>query len=115
MLATELLRIARADRRTRDYTFNTLRQALAEVVAPVYRRVYRTYDRGRRRAIARRTAATSTGRSRVRAGASRAADATIFDFVRSALLGRAPDDAHPAIAERVRRVRAAVSSSSPRR
>lgn len=39
VLATELLRIARADRRTRDYTLNALRRALTEVVAclPVYR------------------------------------------------------------------------------
>ncbi len=39
VLSTELLRIARADRRTRDYTLNTLRRALAEVAAcmPVYR------------------------------------------------------------------------------
>ena len=39
MLATALLRIARADRHTRDYTFNSLRATLAEVAAcmPVYR------------------------------------------------------------------------------
>src|SRR5690606_31742216 len=33
MLTSELLRIARADRNTRDYTLNTLRRALAEVIA----------------------------------------------------------------------------------
>ena len=33
MLATRAARIARADRRTRDYTLNALRHALAEVVA----------------------------------------------------------------------------------
>ncbi|TMH08199.1 MAG: malto-oligosyltrehalose synthase, partial [Betaproteobacteria bacterium] len=39
VLAGELLRVARAHRRTRDYTFNALREALAEVAAcmPVYR------------------------------------------------------------------------------
>jgi (1->4)-alpha-D-glucan 1-alpha-D-glucosylmutase len=39
VLSTELLRIARADRSTRDYTLNTLRRALSEVAAcmPVYR------------------------------------------------------------------------------
>ncbi len=39
VLSTELVRIAHADRRTRDYTYNELRRALAEVVAcmPVYR------------------------------------------------------------------------------
>ncbi len=45
VLATELLRIARADRRTRDYTFNTLRRALAEVAACMP--VYRTYIAGK--------------------------------------------------------------------
>jgi (1->4)-alpha-D-glucan 1-alpha-D-glucosylmutase len=33
VLARRLLRIARSDRRTRDYTFNTLRRALAEIAA----------------------------------------------------------------------------------
>ncbi len=39
VLANRLLRIARADRRTRDFTANTLREALAAVAAcfPVYR------------------------------------------------------------------------------
>src|SRR5262249_42748366 len=39
VLAGALLRLARSDRRTRDFTLNVLRQALAEVVAcfPVYR------------------------------------------------------------------------------
>jgi (1->4)-alpha-D-glucan 1-alpha-D-glucosylmutase len=58
VLATQLLRIARADRRTRDYTFNALRNALAEAtaccpsIAPTSRASHR-----------RRTAATSNGRS----------------------------------------------------
>ena len=39
VLSNALLRLAREDRRTRDFTLNTLRRALAEVVAsfPVYR------------------------------------------------------------------------------
>ena len=39
VLANQLARIARADRDTRDFTFRTLRQALAELIAcfPVYR------------------------------------------------------------------------------
>ena len=109
VLSSELLRLARADRRTRDYTFNTLRQALAEVVAcfPVYRTYLRQHEPRadsspvERRAIAsrqdRRFIDWAVARARRR---SRAADVTIFEFVRSALLGRAPDDAHPAIAER---------------
>ena len=49
LLATALSRIARADRRTRDYSFNALRDALAEVAACMP--VYRTYvvDAPRRR------------------------------------------------------------------
>ena len=57
----------RADRRTRDYTLNALRDALARGggLLPVYR----TYiGRARPR---RRTGATSTGRSRRRGGAGR--------------------------------------------
>jgi maltooligosyltrehalose synthase len=39
VLSANLLRLAREDRRTRDFTLNSLRQALAEVIAafPVYR------------------------------------------------------------------------------
>ena len=83
VLSTELLRIARSNRRTRDYTLNTLRLVLSEVVACLA--VYRTYitqapspqdvhfidlaiDHARRR--------------------SQAADPSVFAFVREALLGR---------------------------
>ncbi len=41
VLATNLLRIARSDRRTSDFTYNALRTALAEVIAAFG--VYRTY------------------------------------------------------------------------
>ena len=39
MLASDLKRIADADRRTRDFTFNALRRAVVEIIArfPVYR------------------------------------------------------------------------------
>jgi len=84
VLATELLRIARADRRTRDYTFNTLRRALAEVAACMP--VYRTYIAGRPSAQDRRYVDWAVARATRR---SRAADTTIFGFVRQALLGRA--------------------------
>ncbi|MCZ7563474.1 MAG: malto-oligosyltrehalose synthase [Burkholderiales bacterium] len=88
VLATALLRIARADRRTRDYTFNTLRQALTEVVACFP--VYRTYIAGSASAQDRRHVDWAIAHAKRR---SRAADVTIFDFVRSALLARPPRDA----------------------
>ena len=77
-------RIARADRRTRDFTFNTLRQALIEVVACFP--VYRTYIADKASADDRRYIDWAVSRARRR---SRAADTTIFDFVRAAVLGEA--------------------------
>lgn len=88
VLATALLRIARADRRTRDYTFNTLRQALTEVVACFP--VYRTYISDGASHQDRRQIDWAIAHAKRR---SRAADISIFDFVRGALLGRAPKDA----------------------
>ncbi|MGH8738007.1 MAG: malto-oligosyltrehalose synthase, partial [Burkholderiales bacterium] len=88
VLATELLRIARADRRTRDYTFNTLRRALTEVAACMP--VYRTYIAGKPSAQDRRYVDWAVARATRR---SRAADTSIFGFVRQALLGRAPGGA----------------------
>jgi (1->4)-alpha-D-glucan 1-alpha-D-glucosylmutase len=55
MLSSELLRIARADRRTRDYTLNALRRALADV-APACRCTAPTSSTG----PPRRTSASST-------------------------------------------------------
>ena len=98
VLATELLRIARADRRTRDYTFNTLRQALAEVAACMP--VYRTYITGRPSTQDRRYVDWAVARATRR---SRAADTTIFAFVRQTLLGRPVPGAPPDLAARVLR------------
>ncbi|WP_051953192.1 malto-oligosyltrehalose synthase [Xenophilus azovorans] len=87
MLAAMLLRIARADRRTRDFTLNNLRRALAGVAAcmPVYR-TYVTPERGAspqdRRLI---DEAVDAARAR-----SELADDSIFQFVRLALRGEAP-------------------------
>jgi (1->4)-alpha-D-glucan 1-alpha-D-glucosylmutase len=97
VLATELLRIARADRRTRDYTFNTLRQALSEVAACFP--VYRTYITETASAQDLRYIDWAIAHAKRR---SRAADATIFDFVRTALLGRVPEEAPPQLKARVR-------------
>ncbi|RPH67248.1 MAG: malto-oligosyltrehalose synthase, partial [Burkholderiales bacterium] len=98
VLTAELLRIARADRRTRDYTFNTLRRALAEVAACMP--VYRTYLTDRASKQDRRYIQWSLGRALRH---SRAADTTIFGFVREALLGRAPSGSPPALRARTRR------------
>ncbi len=96
MLATELLRIARADRRTRDYTFNTLRRALAEVAASMP--VYRTYIAAEPSVQDRRYVDWAIAHATRR---SRAADTTIFSFVRLALLGRTLPAAPQGLAERV--------------
>ncbi len=98
VLATELLRIARADVRTRDFTFNTLRRALAEVAACMP--VYRTYIVRRASAQDRRYIDWAIAHATHR---SRAADTTIFSFVRQALLGLAHEGAPVALTRRVRR------------
>ncbi len=98
VLSTELLRIARADRRTRDYTFNTLRQALAEVAACMP--VYRTYiiDAPSDQDLRYVNWAVAHARRR-----SRAADISIFDFVRAALLGQTVEGAGEGLRALVRR------------
>ncbi len=92
VLSTELLRIARADRRTRDYTFNTLRQALAEVAACMP--VYRTYiiDTPSEQDLRYVDWAVAHARRR-----SRAADISIFGFVRQSLLGQSAEGADEAL------------------
>ena len=95
MLATELLRIARADRATRDYTLNTLRRALAEVIANFP--VYRTYLAGGAASEQdRRYIDWAIGRARRR---SRAADPGLFEFIRRALLAEPATDADPGLAQ----------------
>lgn len=89
-LATWLLRIARADRRTRDHTFNSLRNALAEVAACLP--VYRTYivDTPSTQDVRYIDWAIAHARRR-----HPTADASVFDVVRWCLLGEtlagAPD------------------------
>ncbi|HQR53495.1 MAG TPA: malto-oligosyltrehalose synthase [Burkholderiales bacterium] len=83
VLSNRLARLAQSDRRTRDFTLNTLRQALVEVVACFP--VYRTYIVDKPSADDRRYLDWAVSRARRR---SRAADATIFDFVRAAALGQ---------------------------
>jgi (1->4)-alpha-D-glucan 1-alpha-D-glucosylmutase len=83
--ANQLARIARADRRTRDFTFNSLRDALAEVIAcfPVYRTyVTDTVAESDRRYV--EWAITAARRPRA------ATEAPVFEFVRAALLLELP-------------------------
>ncbi len=90
VLANALLRLARADRRTRDFTLNSLRQALAEVVACFP--VYRTYVTAKTSSQDRRFIDWAIGRAHRR---GRAADATVFEFIRCVLLGKPPPGADP--------------------
>jgi len=90
VLAAVLLRLARADRHTRDFTLNTLRQALAEVVACFP--VYRTYVGDRLSAQDRRHIDWAVARARHR---SRAADASALAFIHDVLRGRTPAGAAP--------------------
>jgi (1->4)-alpha-D-glucan 1-alpha-D-glucosylmutase len=81
----QLARIARTDRHTRDFTFNSLRNALAEVIAcfPVYRTyVAETVADSDRRYIEWAIAAARRRRA--------VTEAPVFDFVRAALLLELP-------------------------
>jgi len=96
VLANRLARIAQADRRTRDFTLNPLRQALSEVVGcfPVYR-TYLDAETGEQASSDdRRHIEWAVAQAKRR---SRAADVTIYDFVRSALLGHPVDGAGEAL------------------
>ena len=98
VLSSELLRIARGHRSTRDYTLNALRRALADVAAcmPVYR-TYIVEGPSEQDARFIDEAVSEAARQ------SGDADRSIFDFVRSALRGEAVASAPPALGERVRR------------
>ena len=85
VVANRLARIAQIDRGTRDFTFSSVRQALAEVIAcfPVYRTyVSDTVSQDDRRYIDWAIAAAKSRRS--------VTEAHVFDFVRSALLNELP-------------------------
>ncbi|HEV3182373.1 MAG TPA: malto-oligosyltrehalose synthase [Steroidobacteraceae bacterium] len=81
----QLARIARSDRSTRDFTFNNLRQALAEVIACFP--VYRTYIADTVADSDRRYIDWAIAAARRRRAAS---EAPVFDFVRAALLLQLP-------------------------
>jgi (1->4)-alpha-D-glucan 1-alpha-D-glucosylmutase len=85
VVANQLTRIAQADRHTRDFTYNILRQTLAEVIACFP--VYRTYVGDTASDTDRRYIdwAIASARRRRTAG-----EAPAFDFVRAALLMELP-------------------------
>ena len=86
MLTRRALRIARSDRHTRDFTFHVLRRAIEEIVA--HFPVYRTYiAQGRASAQDRRYIDWAVKRAR---RAARAADPSVFDFVRMLMLASPP-------------------------
>ena len=82
VLATQLKRIADADRHTRDFAFNTLRNTIAETAASMP--VYRTYVVERASAQDRRFIDWAIAQARKR---SAVADTSVFDFMRSCMLG----------------------------
>jgi (1->4)-alpha-D-glucan 1-alpha-D-glucosylmutase len=82
VLATQLTRIAKGDRHTRDFTFNSLRSALAEIVASFP--VYRTYVAGCE--SSEQDARYLDWAVGLAKKSSHAADPSIFDFVRNVLL-----------------------------
>jgi (1->4)-alpha-D-glucan 1-alpha-D-glucosylmutase len=88
VLANRALRIARADWRTRDYTFSSLRRAIAEVVACFP--VYRTYIADRVSPQDRRYVEWALAHAARR---SASADPSVFGFLKDLLLVRTPADA----------------------
>ncbi|MPZ42716.1 MAG: malto-oligosyltrehalose synthase [Betaproteobacteria bacterium] len=92
VLSRRLLHLARADRRTRDYTVNTLQRAVTEVIG--YFPVYRTYIADSISKQDRRYIEWAIGRAREH---GRGADASVFDFLRSILLQQLPTDAPEAL------------------
>jgi (1->4)-alpha-D-glucan 1-alpha-D-glucosylmutase len=91
VLATQLSRIAESDRHTRDYTQNSLRAALREVVAcfPVYRTYVSEAGAGPED-LRHVDWAVAVAKRR-----SQAADTSVFDFVRDVLVLRAADGKGP--------------------
>jgi (1->4)-alpha-D-glucan 1-alpha-D-glucosylmutase len=81
----QLARIARSDRNTRDFTFNNLRHALAEVIASFP--VYRTYVADSVADSDRRYIEWAIAAARRRRAAT---EGSVFDFVRAALLLELP-------------------------
>ena len=97
VLATELVRLARADRSTRDYTLNALRRALSEVA--VCLPVYRTYFVDSASEQDQHFIARAVDEARRQ---SQDSDLSVFDFVHQSLLGEAVPLASSELQGRVR-------------
>ncbi len=88
LLAHDLNRLSEGDRRTRDFTLNSLRDMLVEVIACFP--VYRTYiERGRHRPEDRAVIERAVASARRR---NPAMDTSIFDFFVAVMLDDAPPD-----------------------
>ncbi|MGR4870183.1 malto-oligosyltrehalose synthase [Variovorax sp. LARHSF232] len=98
VLANALHRIAKADRRTRDHTLNSLREALAAVAAAMP--VYRSYngEEASEQDIRFIRHAVDVARERLR----QLPDASIWPFVQESLLGRPNEGAAPELLPLVR-------------
>jgi (1->4)-alpha-D-glucan 1-alpha-D-glucosylmutase len=95
-LVSQALRIARADWQTRDLTTSVLREAITETVS--WFPVYRTYVSPRGvSAQDRRYIDWAVARAR---RASRVADPSVFDFLRSLLLAEPPEGSTRSLFER---------------
>ena len=87
MLARQLSRISEHDRRTRDFTHNSLRRALQEFVAAFP--IYRTYRRPDGLPASEADAAAVDRALAIARQRNPNVDPTIFDFLRGVLLGDA--------------------------
>lgn len=88
VLANMLSRIAKADRRHRDFTLNNLRRALVEIVANFP--VYRTYSTGTGMGEEdKRYVDWAVGKAKKR---GRAAEVSVYDFIRQLLVGTLPGE-----------------------
>ncbi|MBA2659500.1 MAG: hypothetical protein H0U72_08155 [Nitrosospira sp.] len=106
VLATQLTRIAKGDRHTCDFTFNSLRSALAEIVASFP--VYRTYVAGCE--SSEQDARYLDWAVGVAKKHSYAADPSIFDFVRDVLAGIESAGQERGIPDRGMRLRHEISA-----
>lgn len=98
VLADRLAGISEADRRTRDFTRQSLRRALGEIVACFP--VYRTYVTGARAtAYDRAVIDEAVARARRR---NPAMEPTIFDFIRGHMLPKNVDAPEPASRDELR-------------
>ncbi len=99
VLARELNRISEMDRRTRDFTLNSLRRALVELIALFP--VYRTYVDEWRQKLDERDVRYIEWAIDAAKAKDMASNVTIYDFLRDILLRRYPDH----LTEAQRRVR----------